>query len=260
MYGKGIKVSLFQLFLHEIYSEARKRTVNGVEPLAARTHLTEAIEAQQKPLASGATLTVVAALLINGLTEGTNISIRTALGSIDFPAIYVAFFGSIGWFVLISSCLQITALMAAQSRLDTSKIFFAGRPSAYSVLTGGKNYDFLSPIRVGNFFSIRGGTVFGYLLYIPFALLAFPIIGGIATILKFLLRAISSGDNVFLGFGFEAAALCLIILPTLYAFAFFVPLKVNKEVSFIRWSFLYRVTRTTSLHHNSPRWLQDKNR
>lgn len=253
MHSSKTRVALFQLFVHEIFAEARKRIAGGLDALEARNNLSEALDTQQKAVIAGAFLTIVVALLANGLVENELVVIRSAIGSVEFPAIYLIFFGCMGWFVFVISSLQTTVLLLAQASLNHLPHFSADRSSAYTVLTGGKNYDFLSPIRPGNFFTLRGEHILAALLYIPFLLLLLPMFGSIAAILGFLISAISTTDSVFLGLGFEIASLCLVIFPVAFSILFFLPFSTKKDVSFIRWTFLLRVTDTSKMHHNSEK-------
>lgn len=252
-----MRVSIFRMALHEIYAEARTRAHSGEDLVELRNNISSAISRRSKQCATSSGIVLVAAILLDGLLEADQVVLPTTLGSLSFPAIYVTFLSAIAFFGFVYNLLTLLTLMCAQAQNDNTSILLVARPSASSLLSGNENFDFLSPIRSGNFFKFRRSLLIGLPIYVPFLILLIPISVATYKICDFLLASLFRTDEVFLGFALELSSCILIVFPLAFGVLFFVPMRVFKDKMFIRWRFLYRVTRTSRLHHNTQRWLND---
>lgn len=255
MFRKSVRVSLFQLFVHEIYSEARKRSRNSLSPLAITENLASAITTQAKQLFGSILVFVVIGILLHNLGGVGSFTLNTPYFTISLPAIYICFVGVFSYYVAIISLLQLMVIIVGQSRIQNSRELNISRPSAYMLISGSDQYDFISTIRPGKLFSPKGGGAVSLLIATPLIFCIIPIFGSIFTYFSYLRNEIFHANAVYLGTSLGVISALIFAISFLSIIIYFIPLPIRKEVDFIRWSFLINTTGNGGLHHNAKRWL-----
>lgn len=263
MNSKATKCSIFNLICHELYCALRRRNLKGDTALEILGHFTSARSRLLKKITTYSGVLLICAIAISNLSEGEGVDFSINGVGLVIPNPYIAFVGAAAFYGVVYLSLQAFVLISAQGQYEHGAMKKNRFIAAELSLTGDENSDILSPIRVGHFFRIdkkfTGVAIVLYLIPIVAALL--PILAAAFLILKEALFGIAIESTIFAARSMSTASLSLIIFPMIYSVVFFIPAKIFKDKSTIRWNFLVHATRGDNRpHHNSTRWLKDEDK
>jgi len=256
-----LRVSQFQWAVHELFVASRREILASSCANKLHTQITSAITKQSKTLITLVLLFLVSSIFVSQSANDVSLSIRFAFSEIALPAIYVAFVGSACFALLLLVSMKILTLLTIKAKLPYTP-FARGRfyEASLAIQGDATHFDVLSPIRGGKYFRSIGFTSYALIVsfFSVFLVLSLPLIGAFATLWEINQCSILTNSDIYLSKSLGLASLALLILPIVISILFFVPLKVSKDASAIRWTFLVHATRGKGLvHPQSKRWLKD---
>lgn len=229
----------------------------------AETIFADLSEARRRCLVScskGFILSVLIFMVISSTDSNILIRIKTPLSDISVMKIYAVFALSIASAASILELINFITIEEYQ-RIFSSKILKFDNSSARST-----TYDPSSAWSHGihvQFRFIETSKYHGTRSLLIAIILLSPIILSYFLIyiysFQFMIEYMLGYSYVNFGYFLSAISIIFMIMPLSVAIFLFVPMKASKNVSFIRWGFLFHIRRKSGIHPPAPaHWLSPK--
>lgn len=201
---------------------------------------------------------IIVALMLETSTNDDVIRWNAGPFTLALPRLYVFSFGAASWVLFLTQAYGVIVNLFVLMYFRSKEGAHNSLSSYRNALLGDEYGDFSGPNRVSSLskYSVGDG-LFLYLLYLVGPMIAVMLIVLAATLIH--LDAVSMLVNpAFAGLDkmIAIAASVALASSSLYFVFFFVPFRVEKSLSHLRWGFLYKInSNEDGLHSSTNRWL-----
>lgn len=257
---RKVRFSLCNRIVHEGKIASRSLIKNGcsVEELTSR--LNTLLKTSVTSASKWTLLLLATVALLSQEIAGEAIRIGTTLGLVSLPRIYVVAIGVAAWIAIIFRILPSIIYVFLRYDLRLKETDHRRFSSIRQHLSGDEFGDLTSPIRnsqLSEFYPLDTAVLLS--LYFTVLLIGlFPLYASSFLIAMELLTLWRFNEYNLIEYSILISCSVLFWSTSVYTVLFFVPLPVRKNLSFIRWNFLYPINlNETGLHPSGSRWLDN---
>ena len=264
MTPKSARFSIFNRVSHEFLRAFNELVKDGCTKPELVNRLRELIKLTTKSLSKRCLLLLAAAISVSQMTDGTTIHIKSTFFELEISKIYLL---AASAYLISTICIQLIYIfhyVVLENRISGNipdgtrfgslkKVFSGNAPDEYNAP------DLLLPFRNGSLVTTeKFGTLSAIIVFaLLFLMLGLPMVISLFIIVTETFLVFAASLSWSLEWALSISTICVLYCSSCYAIIYFTPMKIEKDLRYIRWNFLAPIAnRSNPRHPQAQHWLK----